>query len=455
MPTSYYAPVLATTTVFDDEYSALSGANLANATNQSKIMYLNASGNLEWLSFDSTSISNLESYATVPSFPVTGESQVLYFAQDTAKWYRWSGSAYVDIHANLLYLAGGTMSGVLNMGGWDIEDVANMRASGVYDTTGGNMCLQWQPVGNYLKLNDDTRIVNLQATNIKHQTASVNQLTFSASPDTITAGCPLAMGGFDISNAGIITGTRLRGPLYYNTTKYLEYTGTYIDTFNIPISTGVSAGSYVQTYQLRSNNWANAGGTSLINSNGVSLIHYLPIDMDNRNITGANITTSTYVRTDNWQNSSGTTNLLQYNGTVMVASKGLYMNSLDIDSVNTIVSQNVWADSYYNKAGTIRSFYVDAGSAVFTPTVGINFNNVSCTNALVLSANSIANQTNTMTMLNFSSNNVHCSAPLVITRGSTAERPASPVNGMHYYDTTINKPIWYHGAWVDATGTVV
>lgn len=39
--------------------------------------------------------------------------------------------------------------------------------------------------------------------------------------------------------------------------------------------------------------------------------------------------------------------------------------------------------------------------------------------------------------------------------GNTASRP-TPVAGLQYFDTTINKPIWYSGsAWVDATGTTV
>lgn len=43
--------------------------------------------------------------------------------------------------------------------------------------------------------------------------------------------------------------------------------------------------------------------------------------------------------------------------------------------------------------------------------------------------------------------------------GTTAERPsAAAVPGMHYFDTTLNKPIWRNAAntgWVDATGTAV
>lgn len=40
--------------------------------------------------------------------------------------------------------------------------------------------------------------------------------------------------------------------------------------------------------------------------------------------------------------------------------------------------------------------------------------------------------------------------------GSSSERPASPVVGTMYFDTTLNKPIWWSGSeWVDASGTAV
>ena len=41
--------------------------------------------------------------------------------------------------------------------------------------------------------------------------------------------------------------------------------------------------------------------------------------------------------------------------------------------------------------------------------------------------------------------------------GNTASRPTNPVSGYMYYDTTLNKPIWFKTGttWVDATGTSV
>jgi hypothetical protein len=43
-----------------------------------------------------------------------------------------------------------------------------------------------------------------------------------------------------------------------------------------------------------------------------------------------------------------------------------------------------------------------------------------------------------------------------IATGVTDDRPTDKEAGYMYFDTTINKPIWYTGTgWVDATGTTV
>ncbi|WP_063285576.1 hypothetical protein [Secundilactobacillus collinoides] len=43
-----------------------------------------------------------------------------------------------------------------------------------------------------------------------------------------------------------------------------------------------------------------------------------------------------------------------------------------------------------------------------------------------------------------------------LSMGATTDRPTGQVTGYQYFDTTLNKPIWYTGtAWVDATGTTV
>lgn len=43
-----------------------------------------------------------------------------------------------------------------------------------------------------------------------------------------------------------------------------------------------------------------------------------------------------------------------------------------------------------------------------------------------------------------------------LSMGATTDRPTGQVTGYQYFDTTLNKPIWYTGTvWVDATGTTV
>lgn len=45
-------------------------------------------------------VDDVEEYANLAAFPVTGESGKIYVAIDTLKTYRWSGSAYVEISAS-------------------------------------------------------------------------------------------------------------------------------------------------------------------------------------------------------------------------------------------------------------------------------------------------------------------------------------------------------------------
>lgn len=46
-------------------------------------------------------VDDVLEYATLSSFPATGETGKIYVAQDSNKTYRWSGSGYVEISASL------------------------------------------------------------------------------------------------------------------------------------------------------------------------------------------------------------------------------------------------------------------------------------------------------------------------------------------------------------------
>lgn len=44
----------------------------------------------------------------------------------------------------------------------------------------------------------------------------------------------------------------------------------------------------------------------------------------------------------------------------------------------------------------------------------------------------------------------------VTLNGVTASRPTSPVTGQFYYDTTIDRPVWWNGTnWKNAAGATV
>ena len=44
-------------------------------------------------------IDEIQEFPSIASFPITGQSDILYLALDTNKLYRWSGTAYVDLSA--------------------------------------------------------------------------------------------------------------------------------------------------------------------------------------------------------------------------------------------------------------------------------------------------------------------------------------------------------------------
>ena len=50
----------------------------------------------------------------------------------------------------------------------------------------------------------------------------------------------------------------------------------------------------------------------------------------------------------------------------------------------------------------------------------------------------------------------YCEDDITVGKGTTTERPTGKTVGYQYFDTTLNKPIWYTGtALVDSTGATV
>ena len=45
---------------------------------------------------------------------------------------------------------------------------------------------------------------------------------------------------------------------------------------------------------------------------------------------------------------------------------------------------------------------------------------------------------------------------LILEQETTSNRPPTPLKGQIFYDTSINKPIWYNGSqWTDALGNTI
>jgi len=144
-------------------------------------------------------VDDLEEYANLAAFPVTGDSDKIYVALDTNKIYRWSGSIYVEIAANEVNSVN-SKTGVVTLVAGDIgvtttgysgfllttddtvqkvaDKVAALDASKVgVDTTGFN---------GYLATTDDTvqkiatKLSTLDAPDIATVTTSFNKLLATA-----------------------------------------------------------------------------------------------------------------------------------------------------------------------------------------------------------------------------------------------------------------------------------
>jgi hypothetical protein len=111
-------------------------------------------------------VDDLEEYANLAAFPVTGDSDKIYVALDTNKVYRWSGSVYVEIAANEVNSVN-SKTGVVTLVAGDI---------GV-TTTGYN---------GFLETTDDTvqkvadKVAVLDSTKVNTVTTSFNKLLATA-----------------------------------------------------------------------------------------------------------------------------------------------------------------------------------------------------------------------------------------------------------------------------------
>lgn len=115
-------------------------------------------------------VDDVEEYADLANFPVTGETGKIYVALDTNKTYRWSGSAYVEISAGPSS-TDAVPEGSLNL--YFKDDRA--KSAAVVDSMAGSET-------------DQAPSVSSVKTFIENQSADINVQTFTLSAGDITNG---------------------------------------------------------------------------------------------------------------------------------------------------------------------------------------------------------------------------------------------------------------------------
>lgn len=149
-------------------------------------------------------------------------------------------------------------------------------------------------------------------------------------------------------------------------------------------------------------------------------------------------------------NNSDDNNFLE-NCTADVLGDSCDENKFDNDSSNNNIG------SYINK-----SVFGCSGvtlTAATAPTLSAPLTNLIIKHGVTGSVVSqVTNQSYQWTIAKDSNGNIvqYCEDDITVGKGTTTERPAGKTVGYQYFDTTLNKPIWYTGtAWVDSTGATV
>lgn len=101
-------------------------------------------------------VDDVESYANLAAFPVSGETSKIYVAEDTDKLYRWSGAAYFEVSVDVMEDT--TSMGSLINGATEKAIPVNADMIGVMDSAAGNILkkLSWANIKATLKTYFDT-----------------------------------------------------------------------------------------------------------------------------------------------------------------------------------------------------------------------------------------------------------------------------------------------------------
>lgn len=173
--------------------------------------------------------------------------------------------------------------------------------------------------------------------------------------------------------------------------------------------------------------------------------HPIKVDMKNdQNVQNSNASNSSMIRFENCEFDTVSSYAIEtdyatlYWGLINCVAYSNYGYGTATLKDESFTSQITYSDvnRYFRTNACLR----------FSPLINSSY---SSQNALYLEASS--------NLLAFKDNDNTVRYFQYIRQGSSSNRPASPKLGTCYFDTTLNKPIWYNQntQWVDATGTVV
>jgi hypothetical protein len=338
----------------------------------------------------------------------------------------------VSFGSGFLPLAGGTMSGVIDMSSNAINNVpdpillqdpvtlnffnstpaanaANRNLSNLLSPTAINQSLI--PDNTTRELGTDIDFWNIVRTRTILGPPNQNLTIQSQSNLTTSSGLTLSTGsasgntgGFNFTT-GVSTGGGVSGPV------------------SIVSGTAASAGFFSGAITLRSGD--HNGATGLSGS----------VQIRSGNVTNGSNSGGMFVTTGASSSGSGDTGDCTFgSGNSAIASTGeTGNNTISTGSISNPASTrdtgNIFIQTGNNSSGNAGA---DSGNISLDP------------GSVIGGTRGVINNTQAI------------STNVVWENGVTGSRPGSPVVGQRFFDTTLGLPIWFDGAtWIDAAGTMV
>ena len=377
MSLSFFRPNTAENVVFDGVYADLEQSTLN--VSDGKYLKVNA-GSLEWatpntannvVKTDSNNLipsslipahfDDLRMYANLASFPAIGDSTqgIIYIAEDTGYNYKWDGTAYINISTLNFYnkvqtdtllnaklnLAGGTLTGDVNLGGKAMSNGFSLDASSI--------------------LTSDLRARN-----------NTSILTTPNSGDCVI-GRNLNMNNLDINNCylGNFGGVKTGAIADSNGVNkiVLNAGGTmYLDQNLNANAKNITGATIFDTADMRTSLISARDGTQIFSiPNGSDAYLQRNLFCNNKELTGCLDIQTSEVRTQANQQRIG----LPTSGDILIY-QSINMNGRNIDSANNIICNNFISTNTFNSnfARQLGAFYTTVLCAIIPFSMANNGN---------------------------------------------------------------------------------